>query len=60
MSAGPRVLLMQLSERTSGRGNRYLSGWLGKASVVAAVQLAIAAALVHWRLRVYQRKEAQA
>ena len=24
-----------LSERTSGRGNRYLSGWLGKASVVA-------------------------
>jgi hypothetical protein len=35
MNAGPRVLLMQLSERTSGRGNRYLSGWLGKASVVA-------------------------
>ena len=35
MSAGPRVLLMQLSERTSGKGNRYLSGWLGKASVVA-------------------------
>jgi hypothetical protein len=32
----------------------------GKASVVAAVQLAIAAALVHWRLRVYQRREAQA
>ncbi len=30
-----RVLLMQLSERTSARGNRYLSGWLGKASVVA-------------------------
>src|SRR6476620_10301565 len=30
-----RVLLMQLSERTSGKGNRYLSGWLGKASVVA-------------------------
>src|SRR5690348_17334198 len=30
-----RVLLMQLSERTSGRGNRYLAGWLGKASVVA-------------------------
>ena len=35
MTAGPRVLLMQLSERTSGKGNRYLSGWLGKASVVA-------------------------
>jgi hypothetical protein len=35
MSAAPRVLLMQLSERTSARGNRYLSGWLGKASVVA-------------------------
>src|SRR4051812_46673359 len=32
---GPRVLLMQLSERTSGKGNRYMSGWLGKASVVA-------------------------
>jgi hypothetical protein len=35
VSAGPRVLLMRLSERTSGKGNRYLSGWLGKASVVA-------------------------
>src|SRR4051794_10317740 len=31
----PRVLLMQLSERTSAKGNRYMSGWLGKASVVA-------------------------
>src|SRR3954451_22714674 len=30
-----RVLLMQLSERTSAKGNRYLAGWLGKASVVA-------------------------
>jgi hypothetical protein len=30
-----RVLLMQLSERTSARGNRYLAGWLGKAGVVA-------------------------
>src|SRR4051794_26073153 len=30
----PRVLLMQLSERTSARGTKYLSGWLGKASVV--------------------------
>src|SRR4051794_38847519 len=36
MSAGPRVLLMQLSERTSGKGNTYLSGWLGKASVAFA------------------------
>ena len=35
MSAGPHVLLLTLSERTSGKGNRYLSGWLGKASVVA-------------------------
>src|SRR4051795_5655449 len=35
MSAGPRVLLLTLSERTSGKGNRYMSGWLGKASVVA-------------------------
>src|SRR4051812_3631621 len=32
---GPRVLLLQLSERTSAKGNRYLAGWLGKASVVA-------------------------
>jgi hypothetical protein len=30
-----RVLLMQLSERTSAKGNAYLSGWLDKASVVA-------------------------
>src|SRR3954471_12858263 len=35
MSLGPRGLLMQLSERTSAKGNYYLSGWLGKASVVA-------------------------
>src|SRR4051794_35510087 len=35
MSAGARVLLMQLSERTSAKGNAYLAGWLGKASVVA-------------------------
>jgi hypothetical protein len=35
VSAGPRVLLMQLSQRTSAKGNAYLSGWLGKASVVA-------------------------
>ena len=35
MTAGPRVLLMQLSQRTSAKGNAYLSGWLGKASVVA-------------------------
>ena len=34
MSAAPRVLLMQLSERTSAKGNAYLSGWLGRASVV--------------------------
>ena len=32
---GARVRLMTLSERTSGKGNAYLSGWLGKASVVA-------------------------
>src|SRR3954447_11232734 len=32
---GPRVLLLQLSERTSAKGNRYFAGWLGKASVVA-------------------------
>ena len=32
--SGPRVLLMQLSIRTSAKGNQYLSGWLGKAQVV--------------------------
>ncbi len=30
-----RVLLMELRERVSAAGNCYLSGWLGKASVVA-------------------------
>lgn len=30
-----KVLLVEVRERTSGSGNRYLSGWLGKASVVA-------------------------
>lgn len=32
----------------------------GKASLVAAVQLAIAAAILQWRLRAYRRHEAQA
>jgi hypothetical protein len=31
----PKVLLMTLSERTSAKGRRYFSGWLGKASAVA-------------------------
>jgi hypothetical protein len=30
-----KVLLLELKERTSASGNRYLSGWLGRASVVA-------------------------
>lgn len=30
-----KVHLLDLRERTSANGNRYLSGWLGKASVVA-------------------------
>ncbi len=30
-----RVLLVSLSERTSAKGRKYMSGWLGKASVVA-------------------------
>ena len=30
-----RVLLMSLSVRTSAKGRSYLSGWLGRASVVA-------------------------
>jgi hypothetical protein len=32
--SGPRVLLMQLAERTGAKGNTYLSGWLGKARLV--------------------------
>jgi hypothetical protein len=35
MNGGEKVLLMELRERTSAKGNRYLAGWLGKASVVA-------------------------
>jgi hypothetical protein len=30
----PKVLLMQLAERTSGQGRRYFAGWLGKARLV--------------------------
>lgn len=33
--SGERVHLFDLRERTSVKGTRYLSGWLGKASVVA-------------------------
>jgi hypothetical protein len=33
----PRVLLATLNVRTSGKGNTYLAGWLGKAKVVAFV-----------------------
>lgn len=33
--SGPRVLLTTLSVRTSAKGTAYLSGWLGKAQVVA-------------------------
>ncbi|HVR91457.1 MAG TPA: hypothetical protein VHG29_10240 [Novosphingobium sp.] len=32
--SGEKVLLLELRERISANGNRYLSGWLGKASVV--------------------------
>ena len=35
MTYSPRVLLATLSVRTSGTGTAYLSGWLGKARVVA-------------------------
>ena len=31
----PRVLLLELSERISSKGRKYMSGYLGKASVVA-------------------------
>ena len=31
----PKVLLLELRERTSAKGNSYLSGWLGKCSVIA-------------------------
>jgi hypothetical protein len=30
----PRVLLAELTERTSANGNRYVSGWLGKARII--------------------------
>jgi hypothetical protein len=30
----PKVLLMTLSERVSGKGTRYFSGWPGKARLV--------------------------
>jgi len=30
----PRVLLAELTERTSAAGNRYVSGWLGKARII--------------------------
>ena len=30
-----KVLLMELSERVSAKGRKYMAGWLGKASVVA-------------------------
>ena len=30
-----RVLLAELTECVSGRGNRYLKGWLGASSLVA-------------------------
>jgi hypothetical protein len=32
---GPKVLVLELKERTSAKGTRYLSGWLGKARPVA-------------------------
>jgi hypothetical protein len=31
----PKVLLLELSERISSKGWKYMAGWLGKASVVA-------------------------
>jgi hypothetical protein len=34
-SREPKVLLMQLTQRTSGRGTTYMTGWLGKAKLVA-------------------------
>lgn len=30
----PRVLLLELRERTSARGTRYMTGWAGKARLV--------------------------
>jgi hypothetical protein len=35
VTGSKRVLLTTLSVRTSAKGRAYLSGWLGKASVVA-------------------------
>jgi hypothetical protein len=34
MSAGQKVLIATLWQRTSGKGNEYLSGFLGKARII--------------------------
>ena len=31
----PKVLVLELKERTSAKGLRYLAGWMGKARLVA-------------------------
>jgi hypothetical protein len=33
---GSKVLVLELRERTSARGTRYLAGWMGKAARLVA------------------------
>jgi hypothetical protein len=33
--SGSKVLVLELKERTSAKGTRYLAGWMGKARLVA-------------------------
>ena len=45
-----KVLLTVLSERTSAAGNRYLSGWLGKARVVGFLDKDATASETIWNV----------
>lgn len=53
-----KVHLFDLRERTSASGNRYLSGWLGKASVVAFLDRDAGEAT--WQVYVSQPSQQQA
>jgi hypothetical protein len=55
----PRVLLMRLSQRTSGKGRPYLSGWLGKARVVAFEGAEDQYGNATWDLYVAEPREAE-
>jgi hypothetical protein len=53
MSAGPRqprVLLLELRERISARGTRYLTEWAGKARLVGFAEEPGEDGTVTWRV----------